>query len=505
MSPITPLKLNTIRNSHQSIPPPKRRWLTRYVLPLTLFLLLALILIYSARDVVIPAQQVITVRAIAHESSNVRGAIVKHDTVSVQAPGWVEPDPFLIHVSSLTNGIIKNVYVFDGDKIESGQIVADLVDDDAQLEVSSAEAELARCQVELQAARNHWDNPVQLKFKVEASKARLSETREDLARLESVIVQKRHTLSELEVVYEKLSTLSPKATAALELERSKYQMEAQRANLTATEKEREVLKARIQYAEAELTATESDFQLRINDRRRLEIADAQAQAAVVALEQARLRLKRTKIISPTSGIVMKVLATPGSRVMMEMDSPHAAHVVHLYDPEKLQVRVDVPLQEAGKIYHGQFAEIIVDVLPDQSFKGQVIRFVHKADISKNTVQVKVSIDEPSPLLKPDMLARIKFFGRQQQNSVNASEGSGVSVFIPEQAVDSSKGTDSVWLVEGLPERVRQQTVTLGTSKNDGWIEVISGVKIGAILVESPSPDLQSGDRVRSQNNLNKPH
>ena len=49
---------------------------------------------------------------------------------------------------------------------------------------------------------------------------------------------------------------------------------------------------------------------------------------------------------------------------------------------------------AARVEVGQAAEVVVDLLPDQTFRGEVTRFLHKADIQKNTVEAKVRISHP---------------------------------------------------------------------------------------------------------------
>ena len=68
--------------------------------------------------------------------------------------------------------------------------------------------------------------------------------------------------------------------------------------------------------------------------------------------------------------------------------------MRLYDPKRLQVRVDVPLADAAKVRVGQQAKVVVGVLPDRTFDGEVTRVVHEADIQRNTLQVKVAHHRP---------------------------------------------------------------------------------------------------------------
>ena len=52
-------------------------------------------------------------------------------------------------------------------------------------------------------------------------------------------------------------------------------------------------------------------------------------------------------------------------------------VVRLYDPARLQVRVDVPLVDAAKVGVGTAAQITTEALPNVVFRGSVTRVVHE--------------------------------------------------------------------------------------------------------------------------------
>ena len=69
---------------------------------------------------------------------------------------------------------------------------------------------------------------------------------------------------------------------------------------------------------------------------------------------------------------MARLVEPGSKVMLNMDHPRSAQVVRLYDPNRLQVRVDIPLVDAAKVGVGKPAEVIVEVLPDKADDGMKV-------------------------------------------------------------------------------------------------------------------------------------
>ena len=126
-------------------------------------------------------------------------------------------------------------------------------------------------------------------------------------------------------------------------------------------------------------------------------------------QKAELDLNRTKITSPIDGIVLRLLAKPGSRMMLHMDDMDAAAAAIMFEEGKLQARIDVPLSEAAKINLGQLVEISSSILPKETFRGKITRILGEADLQRNTLQVKVSLIDTHPRLRPEMLCRAKFF------------------------------------------------------------------------------------------------
>jgi RND family efflux transporter MFP subunit len=477
--------------------PPRRRWLTRTALPVLVLLLSGGLLAYAARDAFRPAVPVRAVRVVATESAGRGGPTPEPGAaaMSVLAPGWVEPDPYPIYVTALTSGIIERVLVLEGQPVTAGQVIAEMVDEDARLATARASAELGRREARLRAAQTDWEHPIALQRAVAVNEALRAEAKAELARVDAVVVQKKAKLRESQAAYDRLSRLLPKAVAELQVEQARYQVDAQRALVDASEKQQPVIEARISRYEAEVKAAKDDLRLRVAARMALDEAEASVKEGQAALDVANLRLARMKIVTPVAGIVMQRLVAPGAKLMLDMGDHHSAHVIHVYDPERLQVRVDVPLGDAAKVGVGQHAQVVVDVLPNRHFTGRVTRIVHQADIGKNTVEVKVEIEDPSPLLKPDMLARVKFFAALPAGATASAAFSALTVYAPRRAVKGAADQAHVWMITAGESRLRRQTVKLGAARADGWIAVTEGLQPGDVLVDEPGPNLQEGQRV----------
>jgi HlyD family secretion protein len=243
-------------------------------------------------------------------------------------------------------------------------------------------------------------------------------------------------------------------------------------------------------------------------------AAAQAEAALetdrIALANAELQLSRTEIRSPCNGTVLARLVEPGSRIAMPRAgevSGMAGAVVRLYEPSKLQVRVDVPLADAAKVGIGTSAEISTEALPNDTFSGTVSRIVHEANIQRNTVQYKVAITDPSPLLKPEMLCRVKLHSKLNNTASGGDAGAmdgwdstGLRLVVPSDVlINQQESKAQVWIVDSQLNKssaaaVLREVALGGQDGNDTVI--LSGIKPGDRVIVNPPDNLKNGTRVR---------
>jgi HlyD family secretion protein len=192
--------------------------------------------------------------------------------------------------------------------------------------------------------------------------------------------------------------------------RAEAALRAAEATIAGLEHEVAALEARVA-ASTELLAIARELR---EQPRALEGALAEAIAAVrrgtaardaarVDVEVATRELSWCEVTAPADGVVMKLLAAPGAEV-----GPTGTGIVAIYDPKRLQARVDVPLASAAGVTVGQDVEIRSEVLAGRSTRGTVIRVQHESDLLKNTLQVKVRLIDPDPILRPETLCRARF-------------------------------------------------------------------------------------------------
>ncbi len=495
------------------VPRPRRRWLTRIAVPGAAVLGMLLALGWAMRATLMPAVTVdiepVVLRPVSATEANQQAA---PGAVVAQAPGWVEPDPFVTYVSALANGVVDEVLVLEGEKVEAGQVVATMIDDDARLaldaakaDVAAREAGLADARARVEAARREWETLVAPKRVKAVAKAQLEQAEAEHARLPSEIAISEARLAEAEDEYKRLSESAARgATTEIEVLQSKHRRDARVAELRAVRLREPILVARIAQLRAELEAAGQSLELRIDEKLALDAANAAVKRAEADFKLARvreaeaqLRLDRMKVRSPVDGVVMTLLAQPGHKLLQQMDGVHSAHVVHVYDPSRLQARIDVPLADAAKVSVGQPAQVVVDVLPDRVFRGRVTRIVHEADIQKNTLEVKVAIENPSPEIKPEMLARAKFLAMAHSgtDSPGDRQSGGQRAFVPRRLVlqDATIG-EYVWVAEG--DTAARRAVQLGGATRGDWVQVREGLKPGDLVIASGFDRLVDGTRIR---------
>ncbi len=486
----------------ERVPLPSRKLATRLLIPMALVVATLALAAYAAWDALLPAVDVRVVPVISKSGHKLAGGVV------VQAPGWVEADPFAHSISALTDGVVREVLVLEGQPVKAGQVVARLIEDDAKLSRDGADAELAAAEARvgvatatLDAARLTFDNTIELKRRLALSRAMLDERLADLDRWPAELAAAEAREKELDAEHERLCSLRDRQQASeIEAIRAHQQWEAQKALVDTIRGKKPVLEAQVAQMRAEVEAAAESLRLKIGETKALKEAEAELKRAEADLLRSRataaeaaLRLERMEVKSPVDGIVMNRLVQPGSKVMLQADNPQSAQILRVYDPRKLQVRVDVPLSDAAQVGVGQRAQVVVNVLPDRVFDGEVTRVMHEADIQKNTLQVKVAIADPSPELKPEMLARVRFMAQ----STGDEGATRTALFAPDALLERTSGGEAIaWVVAGPPESAERRLVTLGTAREGDWVEVAEGLRQGDRLIAEPRGGLSPGQRVR---------
>ncbi len=395
-----------------------------------------------------------------------------------QASGWIEPDPLPIKATALVNGVIDTVTVLEGQTVRKDDRLATLIREDFELDLATAESELKSLQAQSKAHEQAIEAAA-AKIKTQHKKIEAGRTKCD----------------ELSVFRDRMVGAKPGVFSAAEIEETKLKVLSHSAEVDALAAE-----------EAELKADKARLEA-IRENYAADIGRAETEVA-----RRELALDRTEIRSPVDGVVLRLLAVPGQKRMLDMDDADSATVAILYEPDSLQARIDVPLEEAAKLSVGQAVRLRSSFLSDRVFQGIVTRIVGEADLQRNTLQAKVRIENPDDRLRPEMLCRAEFLAATASTDASseikggtspATAGGRVVVFVPETALVNRKGSEAeAWTVDS-ENRLEQRSLKLGSEKRDGYLRVREGLLPGDRVVVDPSPDLAEGDRVQPQSGKGK--
>lgn len=486
---------------------PARRWFTRYAVPGLIIVGFLSLVIVSAGSSLSPSRPVTVVPVMVK-----RGTVQQAGTPLFQAAGWIEPRPTAISVASLTSGVIESLDVVEGQPVRAQEPIARLISIDAELEVEQAQAVLAieqgalkRAEAEFTAAKIRFEQPLHLQVQLADAKSLLAKARTEFSRLPYLV-----TGAQSRVNYAQSNASGKRAAGEAVAERIVQQAESERAEAVAELDElrgrKPLLQNEIDALQDKVDALQSQLDQLTDERQQMSEAEAKVLSAKAVCDQAelnlkraRLNLQRTIIRAPVTGRVLRLIALPGTRVSgLDSNGQHdSSTVVEMYDPNRLQVRADVRLEDVPLVKPGAPVEIET-ASSGSKIQGRVLRSTSLANIQKNTLEVKVELLEPPETVSPEMLVTAIFMSAGIPKSDEPDSASTQLVnrlYVPDQLVENVGGSPHVWIVNA-EGRAIQVAVETGKKTNDGLVEISSGLNITDKLISSNRESLQINEPVK---------
>ena len=212
------------------------------------------------------------------------------------------------------------------------------------------------------------------------------------------------------------------------------------------------------------------------DTAKLQQAKAQVQQSQASLKQLEEQLSYTTIVAPMDGVILSRDVEMGDAVSSILVLGSTATLVMTEgDINEVYVQGKVDEADIAHVYMSQPARIKVESFRDRVFQGKVTKIaplgVEKDNVT--TFEVRVSIDNPGGELKANMTANAEIL---------LDEHKGV-LTVPENAVvyDNQKNASVEIPDKSLKEGKRKIPVKVGLS-NGSVTEVLSGVKEGDQVV-----------------------
>jgi len=486
-------------------PQPQRSfpWLSRYAMPGAVLLGFVGLLGWSAREQLLPRRSVTVVPVVV-----TRAEVRTEGTALFQAAGWVEPRPTAFSVAALTDGVVAELLVVEGQAVTAGEPIARLVDQDAKMALREAvaeralrEAEVRSAQAELKAAHLRVENPVHLNSALAEAESWLARAETELAKLPFLRQSAQARLNYATTNLRGKQTAGD-AVSHRVLQEAESEQAAMQSELDELKQRRPQLQREVEALQRKQAALALQRKLLIEESRQFEDAQAQVAAAgarreqaQIAVDRATLNLERTLVRSALSGRVMQLVAHPGTRVQgaHSTASSGSSTVVTLYDPTRLQIRADVRLEDIPLVQAGQSVEIKTAV-SKETLHGTVLTMTSAANVQKNTLEVKVAIDAPPVTLRPEMLVTTTFLapptiGEREKSSELER------LLVPKELVEGQGSASTIWIVDALGQ-ARARRIRVGRAITSELVEVLDGLSPTDKLIAGERQGLQDGERVQ---------
>jgi len=359
-----------------------------------------------------------------------RGNLVE----SVVASGHVET-PYRVEIGSQITGTVADVLVKEGERVGKGQPLISLEARELKAAVGQAQGAVAQAEARMR----------------QLDELTLPSAREAQA-------QAQANLANAQVTFERTSQLASNGYAT-------------RQALDDAQKVLDVARAQMRAAEVQVyTASPggSDYVM----------AQTQLNQARANLDTVESRLAYATIAAPRDGVLITRSVERGAVVQ-----PGKALLV-LAPAGELQLVLQIDERNLGKIALGQKALASADAYPDRRFAAVVSYINPGVDISRASVEVKLTVADPPDYLRQDMTVSVDIEVATSNNAL----------VLPVRSVhDLLSGQP--WVLGIKDGRAAKRTVKVGLHGNS-HIEILEGMAETEVAIPSNSGIL-TGQRVRA--------
>ena len=289
--------------------------------------------------------------------------------------------------------------------------------------------------------------------------------------------------------------------AEANLTTARAQVEKDKADLTfkhrVLKRTRELFERNL-IAKQDVEAAERDTE---QAQAQLELDQARVAQNAAALEETRVNLGYTDIISPVDGVVVSRSVNVGQTVAASFQTPVLFQVAQ--DLTKMQVNTNVSESDIGLVAEGQKSFFQVDAYPERKFWGTILQVRNAPQIVQNVVtyDVVVGVENTDLALKPGMTASLSVITAQREDVLKIpqaalrfhppalkkngkpreEEGDGVRPQARPPGEKPPRESPQVW-ISSLEQKLTTVAVQVGIS-DDTFAELVTGnLKEGDLVV-----------------------
>jgi HlyD family secretion protein len=342
-------------------------------------------------------------------------------------------------VGAKVGGRIESIAVREGDRVNKGQVIAQLDDAVLKAQLEGAKARLQAAQQQVNQARLQIEviqsqiREAQLNLRQSADDAtgRINQAQATVAAAEAQLTQAKAQVKQAEAERQLAQSDRDRYASLLQdgvipqqqFDRSQTKLDTAQANLQASQAAVEAAQKQVNVAEGALTqAKTSSFNPEINTAKiasltkQLAQARAQLEAAIAEVANAKAvqaeiaaKLSDLKIISPIDGVVLTRTSEPGEVIATGTTLMTIVNLNNVY------LRGYLPEGEIGMVRVGQAAKVFLDSAPNRPLNATVTQIDSQASFTPENIYfrsdrvtqvfgLKLSIDNPAGFAKPGMPA-----------------------------------------------------------------------------------------------------
>ncbi|HYN55537.1 MAG TPA: efflux RND transporter periplasmic adaptor subunit [Methylotenera sp.] len=222
-----------------------------------------------------------------------------------------------------------------------------------------------------------------------------------------------------------------------------------------------------------LAQVDADGTLKQAARSRLKLL-GMAEGEITAITKAGKPSPRFGVYAPASGVLTELGVREGGQLMS------GSSLMQISDLSKVWLIAEVPERDAARLKPGIEADVRLQSLPSETFKGRVSYLYPMLNDTSRTLQVRIELSNMDNQLRPGMYANVAFSGQTHEGLSVSTESiiaTGKRKIVIVKEGDLKEG----YLKEA--NGYRPVEVTTGQER-DSHTEILSGLSLGENVVSS---------------------
>jgi len=226
----------------------------------------------------------------------------------------------------------------------------------------------------------------------------------------------------------------------------------------------ELLAAQQEYlALLALSNIDNDNVLKDAARNRLKLL-GMTNGEITAITKSGQSRTRFGVYAPASGVLTELGVREGGQLMS------GSTLVQIADLSQVWLIAEVPERDAAKLKIGVNADVMLQSLPGELFKGKVSYLYPMLDDASRTLQVRIELPNKDNQLRPGMYASVEFTGQTRE-----------ALSVPTESIIAT-GMRKVVIVKEA-NGYRPVEIKTGEAFNDST-EILNGLTLGEKVVVS---------------------